>query len=93
MSKIVFLKNNQEILMSNEKIDYFQESLTIIKKNEESKITLNFQEQTCHLEMKDISLDIPVLKMSYEIGDLKDVFTFTLVSEPDVINTVIIHKK
>ena len=96
MYKIDFFKNNKNIILSSEeKVTYLKSKLIIKKENKESIIILDFLNQKCQVNIKKdhLTIDIPVLHMNYQKSGSKDSYEYTLVSEPEVKNIIIITLK
>lgn len=91
MNKITFFKNNKEIEIVPEEINYSLEYLTIKKDNNETSILLDFKNNRCEITMDELKLEIPVIAMNFEKLGEDNIFSWTLVSEPDTKNTIIIR--
>ena len=93
MYKIAFFKNNKEVLINDNEITYLKEELTIKKENPKNIITLDFKNKRCELKIEDMIFEIPIISMSFEKHPKKTFFYYTLISEPEIINTIIIYQK
>jgi len=92
MYKIKFFKNNNEEIINQNEIEYLKEELIVKKTTDDSVISLDFKHQKCEFKIDDIVIEIPVIEMSFNLDENTDTFYYTLVSEPDIKNAIIIHK-
>lgn len=95
MPKIKFLKNNQEIEIDQNEVIYNEDDLIIKKENylEKSIIIFDFKQQKCFFKFDDYEVEIPVIQMDYQLLEDQHIFNYSLISEPDVKNTIIFQQK
>ena len=95
MDKIKFLKNNQEEFINEEEINYLKDQLIIQKKTKDIEIMLDFLNLKCTLKLtkEAFEIDVPVLLMTHQKDQKCTIFEYTLTSEPETKNTIIITTK
>jgi len=93
MYKMAFFKNNKEVKINLEEISYFKNDLIIQKETEDHIIILDFKNKRCSLKIDEVKMDIPILSMNFKQENNQDIFTYTLVTEPEIKNTIIILQK
>jgi hypothetical protein len=93
--KIEFYKDKKLVDIDPMSISYFEAEKIIKKDSEENIIILDFLNKHCWFKLKthDTEVGIPVLMMNYQKEGFRELFTYTLVSEPEVENVLIIHQK
>jgi len=92
MNKIAFFKNNKKENINEGEITYLEADLILRKENSETVITLDFKAQKCELFLKNenFKMAIPVLEMTSKNEVKQVILEYTLVSDPDAKNTIII---
>lgn len=96
MNKIKFYKNNirQEIPTGNRLI-FLEKELKLIKENDETKLIFDISRNKCiyYLKKEELTVNIPVIKMSCFNEKKAFVLSYILSSEPEVENLIKIDKK
>ena len=94
MEKIRFFKNNEEIIINPKEINFNLDNLTILKENEDNLIILDFLNQKCELKIKkdNIIVEIPVINMNYHKNEESYIFIYSLSTEENTQNKIIIYQ-
>ena len=90
MKEIIFLKNEKEENINVEKIEFDQDKITIIKKEKDYNIILDFLNKSCVINLisDNLSFPIEVVYMNYQKYSNNWIFKYQLLSEIDVENII-----
>lgn len=96
MNKIKFYKNNiRQEIPTSDRLIFLEKELKLIKENDDTKLILDIGKNKCiyYLKKEDLTVNIPVVKMNYFNEKDAHVFSYILVSDPEVENLIKIAKK
>lgn len=96
MNKIKFYKNNiRQEIPTSDRLVFLEKELKLIKENDETKLILDNSSNKCiyYLKKEGLAVNIPVVKMNYFNEKDAHVFSYILVSDPEVENLIKIAKK
>ncbi len=83
-------KNDIKQTIKKDNITFNKELKKIEILSEEYKIILDFINKKCHFNLikENQSLDIEVLNMNHKSENKTEIFTYTLITEPNIVNKI-----